>query len=95
MITYSNHLGTVNITKKYLVKLVTSLTESCFGIADLKGVEIDQSGNEVSVRLIVVTTGEVNLPAVSNAVVHKVSYVLTNKTGVTVKKIEVFTDDIV
>ncbi|MBR1723759.1 MAG: Asp23/Gls24 family envelope stress response protein [Ruminococcus sp.] len=95
MIKTSNHLGTITISKRYLVKQVTILTESCFGVAGLKGVEITQQGNAVSVRLNVITTGEVNLPAVADAVSHKVAYVLVNRLGVSVKKIEIFTDDIV
>ena len=94
MIKTSNHLGTITISKKYLVKQVTLLTESCFGVAGLKGVEISQQGNAVSIRLNVITTGEVNLPAVAGAISHKVAYVLVNKLGVDVSKIDVFTDDI-
>lgn len=95
MINYGNHLGTIRISKRYLIKQVTQLAEGCFGIAGLRKVEITSQANTVSVRLNVVTSDGVNLPAVSRAVSHKVSYVLTQKLGVSVRKIEIFTEDIV
>ena len=93
MITYSNHLGTITVSKKYLVKLVTSLAESCFGVAGLEGVEIIESGDTVDIALTISAADSVNLPAVSNAVSHKVSYELT-KGGINVRSIKIYTQDL-
>ena len=95
MIKSSNHLGKIRISKKYLKKQVTLLAEGCFGVAGLNGVEIIQAGNAVSVRLKVITSDEVNLPAVADAISHKVAYVLMNRLGVNVRKIEIYAVDIV
>ncbi|MCR5121810.1 MAG: hypothetical protein K6B74_05255 [Ruminococcus sp.] len=91
MISYSNHLGTITISKKYLTKLVTSLAESCFGVSGLNGVEIVEAGEAVDIVLKISAAESVNLPAVSNAVSHKVSYELT-KGGVNVRSIKIYTD---
>ena len=94
MIGVSNHLGTIKISKRYLLKLVTSLTESCFGVAGLNDVEISEDGGAVDVKLSIKITDNVNLPAIAHAVSHKVSYVLTNQTGVNVRSVVIRTDDI-
>jgi uncharacterized alkaline shock family protein YloU len=95
MIKIRNHLGTIVISKKYLVKLVTEQVESCFGIAGLNNVEIMQTGNGLSIKLSVDAAVDVNIPAVADAVSHKVSYVLTNKTGADVRSVELFVDRVV
>ena len=94
MIGISNHLGTIKISKRYLLKLVTSLTESCFGVAGLNDVEISEDSGAVDVKLSIKITDNVNLPAIAYAVSHKVSYVLTNQTGVNVRSVVIRTDDI-
>lgn len=94
MIKYSNHLGTVTISKKYLVKLVTEQTESCFGVADLRSVNISRSADgEISVDLHIITSGDVNIPAVSEAVSHKVAYVLATYAGAQVGAVSIYTDN--
>ena len=94
MIAISNHLGTINITKRYLQKLVTNITESCFGVSGLDRVEIIRNGDAVDVKLGIRISDSVNLPAISNAVTHKVSYVLTHETGVDVRSVVIYTNDI-
>jgi uncharacterized alkaline shock family protein YloU len=83
------------VSKKYILKLVTEQAESCFGIAGLNLVTVIQTGNAVDVKLHIVAAGDVNIPAVAEAVTHKVSYVLTNKTGVEVRSVEIFTDSVI
>lgn len=94
MIVINNHLGTISISKKYLLKLVTSVTESCFGVAGLNNVEISAPEGSVDVKLSIKIIDSVNLPAIADAVSHKVSYVLTNRTGIDVRSVVIYTDDI-
>ncbi len=94
MIALSNHLGTISISKKYLQKLVTNITESCFGVSGLDKVEIIKNGDAVDIRLEIRISDSVNLPAISNAVMHKVSYVLTHETGIEVRSVIIYTNDI-
>jgi uncharacterized alkaline shock family protein YloU len=95
MIKISNHIGTVTVSKKYLVKLVTEQVESCFGVAGLKSVEICRRGSALDVRLAINAAGDVNIPAVADAVSHKVAYVLVHKTGAQVRSVQIYTDDLV
>lgn len=95
MIGKSNHLGRIVITKRYLLKLVTNVAESCFGVAGLNNVEISGEGGAVDVKLYIKITDNVNLPAIANAVSHKVAYVLTNQTGINVRSVVICADDII
>ncbi len=94
MIAISNHLGKISISKKYLLKLVTEITESCFGVSGLDRVEIMRNGDAVDIRLGISISDSVNLPAISKAVTHKVSYVLTHETGIDVRSVVIYTNDI-
>lgn len=95
MIGKSNHLGRINISRKYLLKLVTSVAEGCFGVAGLNNVEISASGESVDVRLSIKITDSVNLPAVANAVSHKVAYTLTEQTGINVRSVAIYADELI
>lgn len=95
MIVKNNHLGKIVITKKYLLKLVTSVAESCFGVAGLNKVEISAENEAVDVKLYIKITDSVNLPAIANAVSHKVAYLLTNQTGIDVRSVVIYADEII
>lgn len=95
MIAKSNHLGRIVITKKYLLKLVTDVAEGCFGVAGLNNVEISAEGGAADVKLYIKITDSVNLPAIANAVSHKVAYVLTDQTGIDVRSVVIYADDII
>lgn len=95
MISIGNHLGTITISKKYLISLATAQAESSFGIAGLNSVKVTLDGDSVSVKISAVFSPDVNIPAVADAVSHKTAYELINKTGVKVSKVEIFADSIV
>ncbi|MFI3252990.1 MAG: Asp23/Gls24 family envelope stress response protein [Eubacteriales bacterium] len=60
-----------------------------------KGVKVTcHSDESISIQLHIIVEHGVNLVAVSNAIMSEVQYVVTNTTGVPVKKIEVFVDGI-
>jgi uncharacterized alkaline shock family protein YloU len=92
MIKISNHLGTISVSKKYLKKLVVGEVSDCFGISGLHSAEITQVGSELDVKLTVTAADDVNIPAVANAVSHRVAYVLTRKTGVSVRSVEIYAE---
>lgn len=94
MIKIKNHLGTIAVSKKYVKRLVISVAESCFGVADLRAVDISSDGSSLSVRLCIAVSDGVNLPAAANSVSHKVAYVLTRKTGIRVRSVQIFTDSL-
>lgn len=94
MIKIRNHLGTITISGKYLVKLVTDQVESCFGVSGLESVEILPRRDGLAVKLHVLAAGDVNVPAVSDAVSHKVAYVLANKTGAQLSAVDIYIDSL-
>lgn len=94
MLQYSNYLGAINFSKKYLIKTVTEIAESCYGIAGLDKVELVKVGEAVDVKLTVKAAENVNLPAAANAVAHKTAYVLT-KSGIDVRSVHIYTDELI
>lgn len=94
MIKIKNHIGTVTVTQKYLHKLVTDQTESCFGVSALNSVDIISKNGILSVKLHINAAAEVNVPAVADAVSHKVAYTLTEKTGAEVSSVDIYIDSI-
>lgn len=60
-----------------------------------KGVKVTTNEDEtVSIALHIIVDHGVNLVAVSRAIMSEVRYVVTNATGVPVKKVDVFVDGI-
>lgn len=58
-----------------------------------KGVIIEQEGDELVVDLHITVTYGVNVGAIVDSIVHKVSYALTNEAGVAVKSVNVYVDE--
>ena len=82
MIKICSYLGNISISKRYLVKLAASAAEGCFGIAGLHSVSVYQNADDsLDVKLTVTAADDVNIPAVADAVSHKVGYVLTKHDG--------------
>lgn len=92
MIKIANHLGTVTVTPKYLVKLISDQTSACFGVSALNGVDISRRGEALDIKLYIAFAEDVNIPAVADAVSHKIAYVLTRKTGVKVRAVDIYAD---
>lgn len=96
MIKICSYLGNISISKRYLVKLAASAAEGCFGIAGLHSVSVYQNADDsLDVKLTVTAVDDVNIPAVADAVSHKVGYVLTKQAGVKVRSVEIFTQNII
>ena len=58
-----------------------------------KGVIIKQIGNELAVDLHITVNYGINVNAIVESIVHKVSFVLTEQAGVNVKSVNVFVDE--
>ena len=96
MIKICSYLGNISISKRYLVKLAASAAEGCFGIAGRHSVSVYQNADDsLDVKLTVTAADDVNIPAVADAVSHKVGYVLTKQAGVKVRSVEIFTQNII
>ncbi len=95
MIEIGNHLGTITVSKKYLVSLVAAKVQNCFGITRLVRTDAKLSDGAVVIKISAVFSPDVNIPAVADAVSHKVAYELIDKTGIDVRSVEIFADEIV
>ncbi len=60
-----------------------------------KGVIIRQKNNELSIDLHITVTYGINVSAVTNSIIHKVQFVLNDKTGIDVTKINVYIDKVI
>lgn len=63
--------------------------------AENKGVIIRQNDNKLVIDLHITVTYGMNINAISESIVHKVSYVLTERAGIEVDSVNVFVDGMV
>lgn len=59
-----------------------------------KGIAVRCTGNEISVDLHIMVIYGINIPAITESIVHKITYNLEEYTGFKVKKVCVFVDAI-
>lgn len=60
-----------------------------------KGVIIRHKDNQLSVDLHITVTYGINVSAVTNSIIHKVQFVLSNQAGIDVSEINVFIDQVI
>lgn len=63
--------------------------------AENNGVIIRQKGNKLVIDLHITVTYGLNIGAVTESIIHKVSYVLTEKAGIEVDAVNVYVDGLV
>lgn len=59
-----------------------------------KGVKVTCVGNEIKIELHIIVTYGVNIPAITQSIMHKVSYSVEEITGFKVIDVEVYIDSI-
>ncbi|MGN0989683.1 MAG: Asp23/Gls24 family envelope stress response protein [Eubacteriales bacterium] len=59
-----------------------------------KGISVKCTGNEITVDLHIMVVYGINIPAITESIVHKITYSLEESTGFKVKKVCVFVDAI-
>ena len=73
-------------------------TEEFWGLfkkdAHDKGISVECNGNEISIDLHIMVTYGINIPAITDSIIHKVAYSVEEATGFSVKKINIFVDSI-
>ncbi len=94
MIRLKNHIGTIDISEKYLNRLAAMTVEGCVGVSDLLAVSVKPVGQEVDITLSIAVAWDVKLSTVAEAISSKLCYAFSEKTGVPVRKIEIYTDEI-
>ncbi|MEG1027896.1 MAG: Asp23/Gls24 family envelope stress response protein, partial [Oscillospiraceae bacterium] len=105
MIKLENHLGVIDISDKYFVNLVGSHVINCFGVAAMasapkkffgkrqvgidKGIGIRVKNNKLIIDLHIIVTYGTNISEIVKSIMHKVQYVVEDKTGFNVAKVNV------
>lgn len=73
-------------------------TEEIFGLfkkdAYDKGIFVKTENNEIYIDLHIMVSYGINIPAITDSIVHKVSYSVEEATGFSVKKVNVYVDKI-
>lgn len=59
-----------------------------------KGVKVTSAGNEIMIELHIIVTYGVNIPVITESIIHKVSYSVEEITGFKVSQVDVFIDSI-
>lgn len=60
-----------------------------------KGVIIRQENNRLAIDLHITVTYGINVTAITNSIIHKVQFVLSDRTGIGVSEINVFIDKVI
>lgn len=109
MLYTEDHIGKIIFSDAYLRELTEQTVLQCFGIAGfsepclaeklLDGryspIEIDAQDNKLEVSVHVKAVYGVNIPAVANALMHKIEFVIQDAVRIPVSRVRVFVDEIV
>ncbi len=104
MIKMENHLGTIEISEQFFTSLIGDALSDCFGVAGLaparpgKGrghdsaVTVGVRGDKLVISLHIQVTYGINISAITNSIVHKISYTVEEVTGIGVAAVNVFVE---
>lgn len=109
MLYMENHIGKITISDTYLRQLTEQTVLQCFGVAGfaepsladklLEGrfcpIEIETKGGKLEVSVHVKVMYGVNIPAVVNALIHKIEFVIEDAVRVPVSRVRVYVDEVV
>lgn len=109
MLYMENHIGRITISDAYLHELTEQTVMQCFGVAGFASVrvtdklfegrfspiEIEDDENKLNISVHVKVMYGVNIPAVVNALIHKVEFVIEDAVRIPVNRVRVYVDEIV
>lgn len=109
MLYMENSIGRITISDAYLRELTEQTVLQCFGIAGFaeirltdrifegrfSPVEIEEDNNKLNVSVHVNVVYGVNIPAVVNALMHKIEFVIEETVRIPVNRVRVFVDEVV
>lgn len=109
MLFTEDHIGRIGISDAYLRELTEQAVLQCFGVAGFaepgildklldcrfSPLEIDAQDNRLEISVHVKVMYGVNIPAVANALVHKIEFMIQDAVRIPVSRVRVFVDDIV
>jgi len=100
MIQLKSNLGLIEVSPNYFDEIIGSAVKGCFGVAGMGGkrrlepVRIYRDGPGLSVDLRILVTYGLNIAAIVRSINSRVAYTVEGATGLEVRKINVFVDDI-
>lgn len=108
MLYMENSIGRITISDAYLRELTEQTVLQCFGIAGFaeirltdrifegrfSPVEIEEDNNKLNVSVHVNVVYGVNIPAVVNALMHKIEFVIEETVRIPVNRVRVFVDEV-
>ena len=109
MLYMENQIGRITVSDSYLRELTEQTVMQCFGVAGfaqvrladklLEGrfspVVIEDADNKLNISVHVKVMYGVNIPAVVNALMHKIEFVTEEAVRIPVERVRVFVDEIV
>ena len=109
MLYTEDHIGKITISDTYLRQLTEQTVMQCFGVAGFaeprftdklfegrfSPVEIHADGNKLEISVHVKVMYGVNMPAVINALMHKVEFTVQEAVRIPVSRVRVFVDEVV
>lgn len=109
MLYMENQIGRITISDAYLRELTEQTVLQCFGVAGFarvrwsdklfegrfSPVEIEDEENKLNISVHVRVIYGVNIPAVVNALMHKIEFVVGEAVRIPVERVRVYVDEIV
>jgi uncharacterized alkaline shock family protein YloU len=109
MLYMENSIGRITISDTYLRELTEQTVMQCFGIAGFAAVrltdkllegrfspiEIEADENKLSISVHVGVMYGVNIPAVVNALMHKIEFVIEDAIRIPVSRVRVYVDEVI
>lgn len=109
MLYMDNSIGRITISDAYLRELTEQTVMQCFGVAGFaeirltdkifegrfSPVEIEANENKLNISVHVNVMYGVNIPAVVNALMHKIEFVIEDAVRIPVNRVRVYVDEVV
>ena len=109
MLYMENHIGRITISDAYLRELTEQTVMQCFGVAGFAAlrltdklfegrfspIEIEAGDNKLNISVHVSVMYGVNIPAVVNALMHKIEFMIEDAVRIPVNRVRVYVDEVV
>ena len=109
MLLFENERGKIVVDDSVIAQIVANAANECFGVAGMgeeflgffkrdnkdRGVKITCPDNKVNIEMHIVVTYGINIPAISESIIHKVVYTVEQALDVSVGDIKVFVDAVI
>ena len=102
MLLFENERGKIVVDDSVIAQIVANAANECFGVAGMAAKNIGEEflgffkrDNKVNIEMHIVVTYGINIPAISESIIHKVVYTVEQALDVSVGDIKVFVDAVI